>query len=135
MKMKNSCLIRLNDLPEELLLIIFRKLNNIDLFYSILGINNQLDRILDDSFFTNELKLVTSSVDDVICPLSSEVVHRICSEVLPKINEQIRSLTVESLYMENIFRAGDYLNLRKLCLASIKQEKLPDLFNGKIFAS
>ena len=131
----NISSLRLNDLPEELLLIIFRKMNNIDLLYSILGINRQLDRIMNDSFFTNDLRLIMSSVDDVIRPLSSEIVDRFCSEILPKIDEKIQSLTVESLYMENIFRAGGYFNLRKLCLASIKQEKLSELFNGKISAN
>ena len=134
MTVKNVC-VRLNDLPEELLLIIFRKVNNIDLLYSIVGITSQFDRILSDSFFTNDLRLVTSSVDNVICPLSSEIIDRFCLEILPRINENIQSLTVEPLYMAKIFRAGDYLNLRKLCLTSIEQEKLADLFNGKIFAN
>ena len=134
MTMKNFS-VRLNDLPEELLLIIFRKMNNIDLLYSVLGINSQLDRILNDSFFTNDLRLVRSSVDDVICPLSSEIMDRFCLEILPKMNEKIQSLTVEPLYMEKIFCAGDYLHLRKLCLTSIEQEKLADLFNGKIFSN
>jgi hypothetical protein len=118
MKMENFC-VRLNDLPEELLLIIFRKLNNVDLLYSFLGIDSQFDRILNDPLFTNNLRLVTSSPDDITCPLSSEIVDRFCLEILPKIDDQIQLLTVESLYMEDIFRAGDYSSLRKLCLVSI----------------
>jgi hypothetical protein len=35
--------------------------------------------------------------------------------------------------MEDIFRAGSYPNLSKLCLISIKQGRLGDLINGKIF--
>jgi hypothetical protein len=130
--MENFC-VRLNDLPEELLLIILRKLQNVDLLYSLMGINSQFDRILNDPLFTTNLRFVTNSLDDVICPLSNEIADRFCFEIFPKIDDKIQSLTVESLYMEDIFRAGSYPNLCKLCLISIKQERLVDLINGKIF--
>ena len=134
MKMKHLS-VQLNDLPEELLLVIFRKLNNIDLLYSCLGISNRFDRILNDLVFTNDLRLVISSVDHVIYPLSSEIIDRFCLEILPKIHEKIQSLTVESLYMEDVFRAAVYPNLSSLCLISIKEENMANLFNGKIFVN
>jgi hypothetical protein len=127
--MEHYC-VHLNDLPVELLVIIFRKLNNCDLFYSLFGINKQLDRILNDPLFTNDLRLV-SSADDVIHPLSNAMMERFCLEVLPKIHQKIRSLTVESLHMERIFRVDDYPNLCKLCLTSIERETLVNLLNGK----
>jgi hypothetical protein len=46
--MKNSC-IDLIDLPDEILLIIFQKLNNIELFYSLIGVHQRLDNVLNDS--------------------------------------------------------------------------------------
>ena len=130
--MENDC-VRLNDLPEEILLMILRKLQNVDALYSLVGINSQFDRILNDPLFTNSLRFVASSSDDVICPLSKEIVDRFCLEIFSKINDKIQSLTVESLYMEDIFRAGSYPNLCKLCLISIEQDRLADLINGKIF--
>ena len=132
--MERFC-VQLNDLPEELLLIVFRKLSNVDLLYSCLGISSRLDRILNDPLFTNDLRLVMSSIDDVICPLSDGIINRFCLEILPKINEKIQSLTVVSLYMERILCAADYPNLCKLCLVSIQEEQVTDLFNGKVFVN
>lgn len=128
-----SVSIELIDLPNELLLIIFKKLNNVDLLYSLMGIDNQFDQILYDSMLTNCLTLTRSSSDGDICPLINEMLDRFCSEILPKIHHKIECLTVESVSMESILLANDYPNLRKLCLVSIEEVRLPDLFNGEIF--
>jgi hypothetical protein len=50
-------IVQLIDLPDELLVMIFKILNNVQLLYSLIGINKQLDRILSDSIFTKNLTL------------------------------------------------------------------------------
>ncbi len=120
------------DLPEELLLIIFKQLNNVELLYSLMGINKQVDRILNDSSFTNNLSLINLS-NNYICSLSSQILDRFSLEILPKIYQKIECLTVESFSMERILTAYDYPNLHKLCLISIEEETIIHLFNGKIF--
>ena len=52
--MEYSC-VQLNDLPDEILLIILKKLSNIEVFYSLLDVNKRLNKITYDSIFTNRL--------------------------------------------------------------------------------
>ncbi|CAF1340543.1 unnamed protein product [Rotaria sordida] len=125
--------VQLIDLPDELLFIIFKKLNNVELLYSLMGINKRLDRILYDSIFTRRLTLIRSSSNRHIYPLRDEMLDRFCLEILPKIHHKIEWLTVESLSMERIFLVDDYSNLHQLGLLSIQWEGLERLFDGKIY--
>ncbi|CAF3286006.1 unnamed protein product, partial [Rotaria sp. Silwood2] len=45
-------LVELNDLPDEILLMILKKLNSISLLYSLIGVNKRLDTIVRDPIFT-----------------------------------------------------------------------------------
>jgi hypothetical protein len=66
----NRSNIHLLDLPDEILLIILKKLNNIDVLYSLLNIeNNRLDILAQDKFFTKTLNLVLS--DEIILKFSN----------------------------------------------------------------
>ncbi|CAF3496483.1 unnamed protein product [Rotaria socialis] len=125
----NNFSIRLIDLPDELILIIFKKLNNVELLYSLMNIDRQLDRILYDSIFTDCLTLTRSSFNGHINSLDNQILDRLCRDILPKIHHKIQCLTVESLSMERILLIGDYPTLHKLCLASMEEEKLRHLFN------
>ncbi len=57
MNMENSS-VELNDLPDEILLMIFKKVYNIILLYSLSGVNIRLNKIVHHSIFTNRLTLV-----------------------------------------------------------------------------
>ncbi len=52
--MEYSCL-GLNDLPDEILMIIFQKLNNLEVLYSFQGVNQRLNKIVHDLIFTSHL--------------------------------------------------------------------------------
>ncbi len=54
MRMNNS-IVGIVDLPEEILLTIFNKLNPIDTLYSLLGVNQKLDKVACDIPFTQSL--------------------------------------------------------------------------------
>ena len=56
--MKHSS-VELNDLPDEILMIILKKLYNVQVLYSLIGVNKRLDTIVNDSIFTNNLTLLT----------------------------------------------------------------------------
>jgi hypothetical protein len=77
----NQSEIHLLDLPNEILLIILKKLDNIDTLYSLFGINNErLDILLEDDVFTNTLNFVsTSSTADHL------ILDRFCISILPRI--------------------------------------------------
>jgi hypothetical protein len=54
--MKHS-MVQLIDLPDELLVMIFLNLNNVELLYSLMSINRRLNRTIFDSVFTKDLTL------------------------------------------------------------------------------
>ena len=51
----------LMNLPDEIILIILRKLDNVQMLYSLMNINVRLNRILRDPIFTNRIHLKTTN--------------------------------------------------------------------------
>ena len=132
MIMEYSC-IQMNDLPDEILMIIFKKLANAEVLYSLSGVNKRLNKIIHDSVFTNDLSLLMSTSDDLVCSLSDLILDRFCSHILPKIHQKIQCLHLESLSMERILRATNYPSLYGISLHNIPAKTARDLFTGKMF--
>src|SRR5690349_6876912 len=108
--------IHLLDLPNEILLIILHKLDNIDVLYSLFGINNKrLDILIKDDIFTNILNFVRTSS---ITPMKLD---RFCTYILPQIHHSIKKLILEPTSMERILLVGDYPNLTSLELFNFGQ--------------
>ncbi|CAF4475667.1 unnamed protein product, partial [Rotaria magnacalcarata] len=58
----NQLEIHLLDLPNEILIIILKKLDNIDVLYSLFGINNRrLHTLVQQDVFTNILNFIRIS--------------------------------------------------------------------------
>ncbi|CAF1514711.1 unnamed protein product, partial [Rotaria sordida] len=104
--------IQLNDLPDEILMMILKKLHNFDVLYSLIGVNKRFDKIVKDSIFTNNLILTTSF--NSLYQFTDTIIDRFCLEILPKINTRIQWLSVESSSMERILLATNYPNLHGL---------------------
>jgi hypothetical protein len=131
--MQSSC-VELNDLPDEILLMIFKKLNNLEVFYSFQGVNNRLNRIIYDPILTSHLNFLTWSSNKLINRFSSNIIlDRFCLQILPEICTKIKWLDLESSSMKHILRAADYPNLDSLALYNIDEESAQCLFTGKIF--
>ncbi|CAF4237759.1 unnamed protein product, partial [Rotaria sordida] len=126
--MKYSC-VELNDLPDEILLIIFKKLDNLEILYSIQDINERLNKIIYDQIFTSHLSFLKWSFNKCINKFSSDIIlNRFCLQILPKIHTKIKWLDVESSFMKNILHAADYPNLNTLGLYNIEEETAKYLF-------
>ncbi|CAF2546373.1 unnamed protein product [Rotaria sp. Silwood2] len=126
-------IVQLIDLSDELLLLIFKKICNVELLYSLIGINIRLDRIVSDSIFTRNLTLLRHVSNDLIYPLVDTVVDRFCSQILPQIHHKINTLNLESLSMERILLAADYPNLHSLELYNVDEKIAERIFSSKIF--
>ncbi|CAF5097489.1 unnamed protein product [Rotaria magnacalcarata] len=124
--------IQLDDLPDEILMIIFKKLGHILVLYSLIGINKRLNKIAHDSIFTNHLTLI-ASWNHSICALPYPILDQFCSRVLPEIHDKIKWLELETFSMERILFATTYPNLYGLRLHNIQQETAIRIFSGKIF--
>lgn len=121
------------ELPNEILFLILKKLDNIDVLYSFWGINHQrLDILVQEQIFSTILNFVsTSETNDEICTISDSMLDRLCVSVLPQVHQNVKGLTVEGSSIECILRTGDYPNLTELKLVNFNKEFVSRYFIGK----
>lgn len=127
--MEYSC-VGLNDLPDEILMIIFKKLSNAEVLYSLLGVNQRLNNIIRDSIFTSRLSFVKWLSYNFIDLFSFD---RFGLEILYQIHDKIKWLDLASSSMKYVLCATDYPNLNTLGLHNIDEESAQRLFDGKNF--
>lgn len=130
--MKNSRMSRFSilDLPNEILLIIFNKLNTIDVFYSITDVNQRFYRLILNSLYVRDLQMTTTMNVDTCykqtSPIDTILLSRICQNILPEIHHQVCKLTVDQSSMEPILHAAKYPQLYSLSIIDIQEELLHD---------
>ncbi|CAF3647386.1 unnamed protein product [Rotaria socialis] len=95
---------------------------NMDILYSLVGVNNRLNKIVRDSDFTNHLALTLFTSNGFVYSLPNSIVDRFCLYILPEIHQKIKWLDLESLAMERILLAADYPNLYGISLYNIQTE-------------
>jgi hypothetical protein len=127
--------VHLFDLPNEILFLILKKLENVDVLYSLLGINNQrLDIIAQEQIFSNILNFVSiAQSTDEISSISDSILDRFRIDIIPRIYKNVKSLIVESVSMECIVGAGIYPNLIELKIFNFNKAIVSRYFMGKIF--
>ncbi|UJR23576.1 hypothetical protein I4U23_026564 [Adineta vaga] len=123
--MEYSC-VRLENLPDEILLIILQKLNNYDVLYSFIGLDKRFGKILYDRIFTRNSSLI-KSIHRSSCQFNI-ILDRFCLEILPKINDKIERLRIESLFLKRILLATNYPNLHTLDICEFEPETAGILF-------
>jgi hypothetical protein len=128
--MENS-FIQLNDLPDEILLLILKKLPSTDVLYSLIGINKRLDTMVKDSIFTKCLTFTEHWGD--LNRITEAMLNRFCIEILPIIRHKISWLNLESSSMDRILLSTSYPNLYGLALYYLTSKRARELFTGKIF--
>ena len=136
--------IEFDHLPDEILVIILKKLPNSTVLYWLRDVNRRLNQLVYDPIFTNRLTLVqfvrnpliefpvSSAGRFLVYPLTDPILERFCLQILPEISEKIRCLCLESISMERVLRATDYSNLSELSLSNIEAENTIEFISGKI---
>lgn len=128
----NQPVIQLLDLPDEILLTILKKLDNIDVLYSLLGINNErLDILAQEKIFSNTLQFVSTSLNENISLIADSVLDRLCTYALPRVRQNVTCLILEPISMERIVLAADFPNLNHLKLYNFGQKIASRYFTGK----
>ncbi len=78
----NQSTITLVDLPNEILLIILKNLNNMDVLYSLLDVDNQrLDMIAQEKTFTNTLNFVVTTITDEVLSIANSTIDRFSIDI------------------------------------------------------
>lgn len=129
--------IQLLNFPDEILMTILKKLNNVEVLYSLMNVNMRLNQIVCDSTFTSEISLMeVDSSFNLTSSLSDVVLDRFCLEILPKIHDKIQWIKVETSSMERVLRAAkNYPNLHQLDIFIRNRNVDMHFFTGKIFQS
>lgn len=132
--------VQLDDLPDEILLYIFKKLSNADILYSLLDVNQRFNTILHDSIFTSQLSLYrletkTETYRFGACTeihrLPPPMMERFSSQILSQIGHKIKLLRLESISVKHILSSTTFPNLYDLGLYNIDSETAESLFCGK----
>ncbi|CAF1052524.1 unnamed protein product [Rotaria sordida] len=135
-----TLILRINDLPDEILMIIFKNMYNTEVLYSLLDVDKGLNRIVCDSAFTYCLNLLRSVPTRLIVseslsryfiyPLLDSIVNRFCLQILPQINNKIKWLNLESSSIKRILCATNYPALYGFGLYNIETNEAINLFSG-----
>jgi hypothetical protein len=128
----SSLSVNILDLPDEILLIIFKKLNNIDLLYSLVGVNQKLDKVACDIRFTKEVNLTTISPNDTSDSRLNAIVDRLYTHILPRIHNNVGSLSVQASLLQCILHSNNYPNLHKLTLLNLGMDMASRIFNSML---
>ena len=120
------------DLPNEILFLILKKLDNMDVFYSLMGIDNRrFDMIVQAETFTHTLNFMLTTSSDDILSIAGPRLDRFCIKILPQIGHHVKSLVLEFESMERILLAADYPNLTKLKIFNFDDQIVTRYFTGK----
>lgn len=125
------------DLSDEILLQIFKKLRTIDVFHSLLDVNQRFNRVVFDSLYVRELDMNSSATMHLLYTqtpsFDAGALRKICENVLPRINDQVYKLTVDQNTMKSILYATNYPNLYSLSLIDFQDKVLHEYLTSTVF--
>jgi hypothetical protein len=122
------------DLSDEMLLAILNKLSNVDVLYSLIGVNQKLDKLAQDVTFTRSVDLVTITSNEHNNSRNKSILDRFCSDILPRIRHNIECLTLDSLSIDCALGIGSYPKLHKITF-NLPPEMACRIFNGMLSVS
>jgi hypothetical protein len=134
MNPSNNNNINILDIPNEILLIIFNKLNTVDALYSLVDVNERFDRLVFDSLHIRNLdttSIVIKSYYDRTSSMDNNVLSKIC-DILPRIHHQLKELVVEQNSIKHILLTVDYPQLYSLSLVNFQEEILFQYLTGTV---
>jgi hypothetical protein len=103
-----------------------------DVLYSLLGVDNErLDMIVQEKTFTQILNFVLTTSTDDILTIADPILNRFCINILPKIDQNIKSLILESESMKRILLAANYPNLTELKIFNFNEKIVSSYCTGK----
>jgi hypothetical protein len=122
------------DLPNEILLIIMKQLNMVDVLYSLVDVCERFDQLVLDPIHIHNLdmtSMIMKSFFDRTYSVDNRILSRICENILPRIHHQVNELIVEQQSIERVLHTTNYPQLYSLSLMDFQAEKLLKLLTGK----
>jgi hypothetical protein len=134
MDTSNNNNLNILDLPDEILLIIFNKLNTIDTLYSLVDVNKRFDQLVLNSLRIHKLdttNMVIKSYYDRTFSMNNNVLSRISKKILPRIHHQLNELIIEQNSIKHILLTANYSQVDSLSLVNFQKEILFQYLTGK----
>jgi len=128
----NRSSVSIVSLSDEVLLNILMKLNTVDVLYSLIGVNKKLDRLARDINFTRSIDLVTILSNSKKKSRAKSIMDRFSFDIIPRIQHNIESLTLDQLSIDRVLRNGNYPKLWKLTLINLPLKMVCGIFNGML---
>lgn len=124
---------RLNilDLPNEILLIIFNKLNMIDTLYLLVDVNRRFNQLIFNYLYFYKLDMTfKTSFKSISLAMNDQILDRICKKVLPRIHHQVTELIIEQRSIQHILHTVTYPQVYSLSLIEFEEEVLLNYLSG-----
>ena len=127
------------DLPDEILLIILKNLNVIDLVSSLLGINQRFDRLIVDPLHIRHVDMtngmIENSLYDLVSSTDIEILSTFCQNLLPRIHHHVEQLTLAPNSIKTILHTVDYYpQLHTLSLVYFQEDDFYRYLTGMRFS-
>jgi len=135
MNISNKKHLNIVDFPNEILLIIFSKLNMVDVLYSLVDVTQRFDQLILDPLYIHNLDMTSmmmKSYYDRIYSIENKVLDRICKNILPRIHHHVNELIVEQHTIERVLHTINYPQLYSLSLKNFPPEVLLKYLTGKL---
>ena len=124
-------------LPDEILLFVFKQLNVINAFDSLVDVNERFHRLVLDPLHIRHLDLTDPLIVGFLRHEASSIdaglLGRISRQVLPRIAHQVDHLTCEQSFLNEVLGAGSYSQLSSLSLLNCEQDLLYESLTGTVF--
>jgi hypothetical protein len=129
----NRVEMNLLDLPDEMLLSIFSQCAAVDALSTFIGLHPRLDRIVCDPLLVRHLNFTVNSWKGEIASMPEKIIDRMCDTILPRINDRINKLTLDSPAMERVLTPSIfYPSLSSLSLLNFPRKTIVQHLTRKI---
>ena len=136
MKISNRNCLNLLDLPNEILLIIIKELNMVDVLYSLVDVTERFDELILNPILTRILDMGYLKMElfpDRVYSIDDHVRERICQNILPRINHQIHEMIIDQSSIEEVLHTIDYPQLHSLSLIDLDEITFFDFLKRNSF--
>jgi hypothetical protein len=133
MNISNRNSLNLLDLPNEILLIIIKQLNMVDVLYSLVDVTERLDQLILNPIYIRILDMTCMKMklhSYRIYLTDNHVCERICQNVLSRINDQVNELIIDQPSIERVLHTIDYPQLHSLSLIHVDETSFFDFLKG-----
>ncbi|CAF1344996.1 unnamed protein product [Adineta ricciae] len=126
----DKLIVNIVNLSDEILLYILNKHNNFDVLNSLIGVHKNLGQVLCGLGFTRLVNLTSIEPLRLIHSKANAVLDQFCVDILPRISDNVGSLTLQATILSQVLSVTKYPNLRKFVINGFRIRMACHIFDG-----